>query len=275
MPVTYEDLDRPPLDANSLNAALTRPGSLWRTIEVLTQTPSTNAVVVERARAGEVEGLVLVAEHQTAGRGRMNRVWVTPPRVALTLSLLLTPDRVPVARWPWLPLLAGIAVSEAVHGVADLACDLKWPNDVLVADRKLAGILVERAETSRGPVAVVGIGLNVSSTRAELPSPTATSLALEGGATLDRSVLLRQVLRCFEALYAQWLVEDGDPACGLRESYVRRCVTLGQMVHVDLPTGERVHGEATGIDVEGHLQVRTDDGPRVLGAGDVVHVRAG
>jgi len=275
VPVTYEDLERPPLDAASLNAALTRPGSLWRTIEVLTQTPSTNAVVVERARAGEVEGLVLVAEHQSAGRGRMDRVWVTPPRVALTLSLLLTPDRVPVARWPWLPLLAGIAVAEAVHGVADLKCDLKWPNDVLVADRKLAGILVERAERSRGPVAVVGIGLNVFSTRAELPSPTATSLALEGAATLDRSVLLRQILRCFEALYCQWLVEDGDPARGLRESYVRRCVTLGQMVRVDLPTGERVHGEATGIDVGGHLQVRTDAGPRVLGAGDVVHVRAG
>ena len=272
MPVTYEDLRRPPLDNTALTVALTGPGSLWRQIEVLDESPSTNAVVVEHARVGEAEGLVVVAEHQTSGRGRLDRVWITPPRAALTVSFLLTPKDVPRARWPWLPLLAGIAVSEAVRRVAEVDTELKWPNDVLMAGRKVAGILVERVERGVAPAAVVGIGLNVSSARSELPVPAATSLALEGAATLDRSVILREILRSFAALYLQWQEERGDPAGGLSASYVRRCATLGRRVRVELPTGKQVHGEATGIDADGHLQVRTANGLAVLGAGDVVHV---
>jgi BirA family biotin operon repressor/biotin-[acetyl-CoA-carboxylase] ligase len=272
--VTFDDLRRPPLDAAALSVALTREGSLWRTVEVLAESPSTNALVAHRARAGEEAGLVVVAEHQTAGRGRLDRVWVTPPRAALTFSLLVAPQRVPAGRWPWLPLLAGIAVSEGVRRVTRTDCALKWPNDVLVHERKLAGVLVERVERDGGPVAVVGVGLNVSSSAEELPVPTATSLALEGAATLDRSVILREVLRSFEALYLQWQAELGDPGRGLLESYVRRCATLERQVRVDVPTGEQVVGEATGIDADGRLQVRTRAGLRVLGAGDVVHVRA-
>lgn len=273
--MTFDDLRRPPLDRGALAAALTREGSLWRRVEVVEESASTNAAVAERARHGEAPGLVLVAEHQSAGRGRLDRVWVTPPRAALTFSVLLAPDRVPTARWPWLPLLVGIAVAEGVRRVAGLDCALKWPNDVLVEDRKLAGILVERIEPPHGvAVAVVGIGLNVSGTRAELPVAAATSLALEGATTLDRSVILREVLRTLEALYVQWRADQGDAARGLIESYVRRCDTLGREVRVQLPTGEQVHGEACGIDSDGRLQVRTADGLRVLGAGDVVHVRA-
>ena len=272
--MTFEDLRRPPLDPVALSTALTREGSLWREVELLQESPSTNAVVAARARAGEAPGLVVVAEHQTSGRGRLDRVWVTPPRAALTFSLLVTPDRVPAARWPWLPLLVGIAVSEGVRRVAGVDCELKWPNDVLVADQKLAGILVERVERGTGAAAVVGIGLNVSTSREELPGPTATSLALQGARTLDRSVILREVLRSFEALYVQWQAELGDAGRGLLGSYVRRCGTLGRQVRVDLPTGEKVFGEAAGIDADGRLQVRTRTGLRVLGAGDVVHVRA-
>ncbi|HET6627714.1 MAG TPA: biotin--[acetyl-CoA-carboxylase] ligase [Nocardioidaceae bacterium] len=272
--MTFDDLRRPPLDRVALSAALTREGSLWRGIELLQESASTNSVVAERARLGEQSGLVVVAEHQTSGRGRLDRSWVTPPRAALTFSFLVTPDRVPAARWPWLPLLVGIAVSEAVRRVAEVDAELKWPNDVLVAEQKVAGILVERVERVSGPAAVVGIGLNVSSSADELPVPTATSLALHGARTLDRSVILREVLRAFEALYVQWQAELGDAGRGLLESYVRRCSTLGRQVRVDLPTGEQLHGEAVGIDTDGRLQVRTGSGVRVLGAGDVVHVRA-
>jgi biotin-(acetyl-CoA carboxylase) ligase len=209
--VTFDDLRRPPLDPVALSAALTREGSLWREVELLPESPSTNADLAARARAGEPSGLVLVAEHQTSGRGRL--------------------------------------------------------------DRKVAGILVERVERNAGAAAVVGVGLNVSSSREELPVPTATSLALEGAATVDRSVILREVLRTLEALYVQWQAELGDAGKGLLESYVRRCGTLGREVRVDLPAGEQVHGEAVGIDADGRLQVRTNAGLRVLGAGDVVHVR--
>jgi BirA family biotin operon repressor/biotin-[acetyl-CoA-carboxylase] ligase len=257
----------------ALSTALTRAGSLWREVEVVRACPSTNAEVAARARAGAEAGLVLVADHQTAGRGRLDRTWVTPPGAALTFSVLLAPDRVPVARWPWLPLLAGIAVAEGVRRVAEVDCSLKWPNDVLVDDRKLAGILVERVERPSGAVAVVGVGLNVSQGADELPVATATSLALEGAATTDRTVVLREVLRSLEALFVQWQADSGDPGRGLVDSYVRRCGTLGREVRVDLPAGEQVVGVATGIDTEGRLEVRTPEGPRILGAGDVVHVR--
>lgn len=277
VPVTYDDLRRPPLDAAALTAALTKEGSLWRSVEVSAESPSTNAALAARARSGERvderAGAVLVTEHQTAGRGRLDRSWVTPARAALTFSVLLVPARVPPARWPWLSLLAGIAVSEGVRRVTEVDCSLKWPNDVLVADRKLAGILLERVEGPDGPVAVVGVGLNVSQSLDELPVPTATSLLLEGATTLDRSVVLREVLRSLEALYTQWVADEGDASRGLLESYVRRCGTLGRQVRVDLPTGEQVYGEATGVDADGRLEVRTTEGPRILAAGDVVHVR--
>jgi BirA family biotin operon repressor/biotin-[acetyl-CoA-carboxylase] ligase len=274
VPVTYDDLRRPPLDPVALSTALTRAGSIWREVDVMASCPSTNAELARRARAGTQAGSVLVADHQTAGRGRLDRTWVSPPGTALTFSVLLAPDRVPVARWPWLPLLVGIAVAEGVRRVAEVDCSLKWPNDVLVDDRKLAGILVERVERPTGAVAVVGVGLNVSQGRDELPVLTATSLALEGAATTDRTVVLREVLRSLEALFVQWQADLGDPTRGLVDSYVRRCGTLGRQVRVDLPNGEQVRGEASGIDTDGRLEVRTPDGRRLLGAGDVVHVRA-
>lgn len=258
----------------ALSAALTRPGSLWTEVEVRPTSGSTNAVLAARARAGAPAGVVLVAEHQTAGRGRLDRVWVTPPRAALTFSVLLEPARVPAERWPWLPLLAGIAVSEGVRRVAEVDTSLKWPNDVLVGDHKLAGILVERVDTPTGAMAVVGVGLNVSLTAAELPVATATSLLLAGARTTDRSVVLREVLRSLEALYVQWQADEGDASRGLLESYVRRCGTLGRRVRVELPTGEQLVGEATGVDGDGRLEVRTEAGARILGAGDVVHVRS-
>jgi BirA family transcriptional regulator, biotin operon repressor / biotin---[acetyl-CoA-carboxylase] ligase len=274
VPVTYDDLRRPPLDPVALSTALTRSGSLWREVDVVAACPSTNAELARRARAGEQAGVVLVADHQTAGRGRLDRAWVTPPGSALTFSVLLAPDRVPVARWAWLPLLVGIAVAEGVRREAEVDCTLKWPNDVLVGERKLAGILVERVERSAGAVAVVGVGLNVSLAEDELPVPTATSLAVENAATTDRTVVLREVLRSLEALFVQWQADGGDASLGLVDSYVRRCGTLGREVRVDLPGGEQVRGVASGVDTDGRLEVRTPEGARILGAGDVVHVRA-
>ena len=273
VPVTYDDLRRPPLDQEALAHALTRPGSLWADVEVLESCPSTNAELARRAREGAPTGSVLVADHQTAGRGRLDRAWVTPPGAALTFSVLLEPHRVPVARWPWLPLLVGIAVAEGVRRLTGVDCTLKWPNDVLVGERKLAGILVERVERPSGAVAVVGVGLNVSLTEDDLPVPTATSLLIEGASTTDRTVILREVLRSLEALFVQWEADRGDARLGLVDSYVRRCGTLGREVRVELPQGDRVVGTASGIDTDGRLEVLTSQGRRILGAGDVVHVR--
>ena len=264
---------RPPLALATLTAALTAPGSSWRAVEVLAESPSTNAYVAQRARAGEAPGLVVVAEHQTAGRGRLDRVWVTPARAALTTSVLVAPDQVPVVRWPWLPLLTGLAVVEGVRRATGLACVLKWPNDVLVGEQKVAGILVERVERPAGAVAVVGVGLNVSSTRDELPGPTATSVTLAGAADVDRGALLVAVLESFGARYDAWQADLGDAETGLRTSYTRACSTLGRTVRVDLPSGARLEGEAVGVGPDGRLEVVSGGRVHALGAGDVVHVR--
>jgi BirA family biotin operon repressor/biotin-[acetyl-CoA-carboxylase] ligase len=241
-------------------------------VEVLAESPSTNAALAARARAGAAAGLVLVAEHQTAGRGRLDRSWVTPPRAALTFSMLLAPTGVPSARWPWLPLLVGVAVADGVARATGVQCGLKWPNDVQVGERKLAGILVERVDGPRGAAAVVGIGLNVSTGRDELPVQTATSLALEG-ASVDRTTLLGELLGAVAGRYAGWCEVGGDATRGLLAAYTQVSSTIGRPVRVDLPHGEQVTGEAVGVDEGGRLRVATDAGERVLGAGDVVHVR--
>ncbi len=242
-------------------------------MEVLAASPSTNAELAERARAGEPAGLVLVAEHQTAGRGRLDRVWVTPPRSALTFSALVAADAVPGQRWPWLPLLTGVAVVEGVRRVAGVHASLKWPNDVQVDEAKLAGILVERVETPQGPRAVVGVGLNVSAAREELPVPTATSLLLAGAGSLDRGRLLAAVLEELGGLLERWCAAGGDPQAGLREEYLRRCVTVGRDVRVELPGGTPLVGRAVGVDASGRLEVRSGGRVHAVGAGDVVHVR--
>jgi BirA family transcriptional regulator, biotin operon repressor / biotin---[acetyl-CoA-carboxylase] ligase len=270
----YDDLDRPPLDAAAVRRALVGPGQLWREIDVVATAPSTNDLVAGLARAGAPEGTVVVTEHQTAGRGRLDRTWTTPARAALTLSALLRPRNVPASHWPWLPLLTGVALADSLRRTAEVDAQLKWPNDVLIGQRKVAGILLERVETSQGPAAVVGMGVNVSSRPDELPVSSATSLALEHAATTDRSVLLRSLLRTLAALYADWAGVGGDPARGLADSYARRCSTLGRVVHVELPTGQPVVGLAREVDVAGRLVVAAADGTlTALSAGDVTHLR--
>lgn len=259
---------RPPLEPAALARAA---GPRWDVV-LLPESPSTNAEAAGRARAGAGEGLVVVADHQTAGRGRLDRTWVTPARAALTFSVVLAPD-VPAARWPWLPLLTGVAVVEGVRRSLRTACSLKWPNDVLADGLKVAGILVERVETDHGPVAVVGVGLNVSQTPEELPVETATSLATASGEEPDRAALLGDVLAALGEGYDAWRSAGGDPVA-LRSTYLRVCSTVGSEVRVQLPGGGTLEGTATGVDPEGRLEVVDAVGRRtVLGAGDVVHVR--
>ena len=129
----WSDLDRPALDGPALAAALVRHSTLWRSLEVVESVGSTNAELVAAAERDATEGTVLVAEHQEAGRGRLDRVWTSPPRAGLTLSVLLRPD-VPAARRGWLPLLTGVALAEAVGEVTGVLTSLKWPNDLLARD---------------------------------------------------------------------------------------------------------------------------------------------
>jgi BirA family transcriptional regulator, biotin operon repressor / biotin---[acetyl-CoA-carboxylase] ligase len=309
--VTYEG--RPPLNADWLQAELIRPDGLWRDLQVVDETRSTHDDLLAAARCGAAEGTVLVAEAQTAGRGRMGRSWVSPPRAGLTFSVLLRPAAVPLARRGWLPLLTGVAVTAALRGddgapeggapeggateggapeggapegrapegrapkgrVAEGGVDawLKWPNDVIVNGEKLAGILAEQA----GDAIVVGAGINVSTARDELPAAPvtpATSLALAGAPLTDRDQLLVRVLRQLEHWYLAWSSASGDPAASeLRHQYQRLCATIGRSVRAQLPGGTEVTGIAREIDDAGQLVVESATGLVPVSAGDIVHLR--
>jgi BirA family biotin operon repressor/biotin-[acetyl-CoA-carboxylase] ligase len=269
----YARLDRPPLSAATLRRALVRPGELWTSVEVRERTGSTNADVAAAARAGTPEGLVIVAEQQTDGRGRLDRRWESPPRAGLAVSVLLRPA-VPAARFGWLPLLAGVALVETVRRIAEVDAVLKWPNDLLVDERKCAGILAE-AVPEPTPAVVLGIGLNVSLDEAELPRPDATSLVLAGAEHADRDPLLRSLLRGLSDWYRRWQETDGDPdECGLRDGYRLHCATLGRRVTVALPGGGILAGTGSDVDRDGRLVVAADDGAlTAVAAGDIVHVR--
>jgi BirA family biotin operon repressor/biotin-[acetyl-CoA-carboxylase] ligase len=252
-----------------LSAALTRDSALWRSLEVVQEIGSTNAALAAAAADDAPEGTVLVAEHQVSGRGRLDRVWTSPPRAGLTVSFLLRPD-VPAARRGWLPLLTGVALAEAVGEVTGVRASLKWPNDLLALDgRKLAGILAE----SSGTAVVVGVGLNVSTTTAELPD-TATSLSRVTGATVDRAPVLLAFLRAVERRYRQWTAALGDPvSSGLARDYLAWSSTVGTDVAVSLPDGSTLAGRATAVDWDGRLVVATPAGQVELASGDVRHVR--
>ncbi|WP_189081646.1 biotin--[acetyl-CoA-carboxylase] ligase [Mangrovihabitans endophyticus] len=296
MPVSpYRDLDRPPLSARALERALIVPGGLWRRLDLRAETESTNADATGAARDGEPEGLVVVAEWQDSGRGRLGRRWVSPPGAGLTLSVLLRPGdqapqrswpAVPRTRWGWLPLLTGVAVGEAVDRVAGLHATLKWPNDVLVrqpqpggamgrgAEGKCAGVLAEVAADA----VVVGVGLNVTTRADELP-PTdglpATSLRLAGSSSADRDPLLRALLRGLAGWYGRWRAASGDAEeCGLLAAYRGACATIDRMVSVQVPGGGAVTGRARTVDADGQLVIRREDGTEArVSAGDVLHVR--
>ncbi|MFI6574599.1 biotin--[acetyl-CoA-carboxylase] ligase [Nocardiopsis sp. NPDC050513] len=285
-----DDVLRPPLDPVALNAALARPGGMWRGVDVLPAVGSTNTELLARAKAGAPHGSVLATEHQTAGRGRLGRDFTTPDRAALTFSVLLR-ITVPADTLGWLSMLMGVAAVGAVRRVSGVGAALKWPNDVIVpaevragvraggapGDGKLAGILSEADFSDPdAPAVVVGMGVNVSQTRGELPVDTAASLRGEGATDLDRSALLGAVLGGFEELYAAWSAADGDAeASGLADAYRGMCVTVGRRVRVHLPGGALLEGTATAVDHHARLVVDAPGGTRALSAGDVVHVRPG
>ncbi len=272
----WSDLDRPPLNSTALRRGLLRPDALWTSLEVVESTGSTNTDLAGRARTGAVgEGAVLVAEEQTAGRGRLERTWTAPPRSGLFLSVHLEPGDIPVERWGWVPLLAGVAAATGLAKSAGVDMSLKWPNDLLVSvegeERKTGGILGEFA----GDGIVVGLGINVSLRADELPAPTAGSLALAGAVSTDRETLLRAVLRSMEHWYGAWRAADGDAAAsGLQAAYAAGCATLDRTVRAELPGGASLVGEAVAIDGDGRLIVSTEDGlQQPVSAGDIVHLR--
>ena len=254
----------PLVDADWLAAEL--GGGLWQQVETVAEIGSTNAVLGERARAGAPSGAVLVADHQSRGRGRFTRVWEAPPGRSVAISVLLRPPAVEPSRWLWLPIVAGLAVADGVREATGVDARLKWPNDVLIGGRKVCGILSERV-AGTPPAVVIGMGINTLLSSDELPVPTATSLALEGAEVAPGEVV-RDVLRALERWYREWAA-----GADLRAAYAVRCDTVGREVRVVVSATETVEGTAVGVDPDGQLLVRTGDLLRAFSAGDVWHLR--
>jgi BirA family transcriptional regulator, biotin operon repressor / biotin---[acetyl-CoA-carboxylase] ligase len=274
--VMDRDLLRPPLDAAGLRAELIGTGLGWRQLDVVAQTGSTNADLLARAAAGnDVAGAVLIAEHQTAGRGRHGRGWSSTPRAQITMSVGVSVVDVPAAGWGWLPLATGVAVVDTVAPLLEatgVQPGLKWPNDVQAGGGKLAGILAEVAK----PVVVIGLGLNVTQDPEEIDGPGATSLLDLGVPAPDRDQLVRELLRELGGRIVAWRAARGAD-WALAADYRARSLTIGNRVRVELPGGKELVGTASGIDDQGRLCVEAGGAPGeqtvVVSAGDVVHLR--
>ena len=282
--------ERPALDREALCSAEFLSAHGISQLKVVDATGSTNADLL---RAVTVEPkawqdlAVLTAEHQTAARGRLDRTWEAPERSSVLVSIVLRPVNadgrpLPTQTYSWLSLLAALALRDALLETAGLRADVKWPNDVLVRGRKIAGILAQLGPMGDGsvPPVILGTGLNVTLTEAELPVPTATSVQLEGAETVDRTALLKSYLSRFCTLYRSFCNADGDPTAGLAggPSLHKRVeavmVTLGQQVRAHLPGDHEIIGHASRLDESGSLLV-VDSSARehVVTAGDVVHLR--
>ena len=243
------------LDSSKINAAVTQ---YWR-VSVVELTESTQNDLVASVRLGSsLPGDVLVTDYQSAGRGRLGRSFTAAKSTALLFSLYIEPKRTR-DEWGWIPLIAGVSVAQTL---IELDAKLKWPNDVLIKDKKISGLIVEATELG----VVVGIGINVAMQPSELPIENATSLLIEGTKLITRNLLLAEVLQKLEENFTRW-DQGGDE---IRATYTALSATVGQEVRVEYPDGSSETAIAESISRTGELVL--DNGTHVH-AGDLVHLR--
>jgi len=227
---------------------------------------STNEVLKELAAQGAPEGTLIIADEQTAGRGRLSRKWLAPPGTSLLLSILFRPDLAP-SQAQRLTMICSLATADAIEGLTGLPAGLKWPNDIFVRGKKAGGILTESGTTGgRLDYVVVGMGLNVNLAVSTLPElrDTATSLSQELGRDVSRLELLWKILAGIEMRYESLRIGESP-----HEEWAARLINLGHQVQVTMPQGVLV-GWAEGVDADGALILRLPGGQRErILAGDV------
>jgi len=257
------------LHADDLLARLGKTKVVGRDIRVFEQTTSTNDVVEKLARDGVKEGVVVFAESQTKGRGRLGRVWTSPTRKGLWFSVLLRPDLRP-QETTQLTVAAATALWRAIHEETGLSPEIKWPNDILIRGKKVVGILTElSAEVDRVKHVTLGVGVDVNLTANEFPvelRKIATSLRIESGKPVSRADLATAILRELDRDYAR--VGAGKFA-EVADEWEEHCTTIGQRVVISM--GDRkLRGRAESLDDDGALVLRTEHGrlERIIG-GDV------
>ena len=249
---------RPPLDVSEISKRISQ---YWR-VSVVEVTGSTQDDIAEKISIGvAMQGDVLVADFQSAGRGRLDRKFEAAPSSALTFSLYVEPKR-DIDEWGFISLLSGLAAVFALQEIDPrVIINLKWPNDLLISNLKVGGIISQAS----GKGVIVGVGINVAMDDDELPVSHATSLYLSSFGQLNRNYLLPAFLNYFEELFLRW--QNGED---LRHLYREKCTTIGRFIRVELPSGNSLEGQALDISARGELIL--DDGNRVS-VGDVVHLR--
>lgn len=245
-------------------------------LDSVASTGSTNSDLIAQAGKGSAEWpdfSVLVTAEQTAGRGRSGREWLAPAGSSLFASVLLRPRSVAPSQYSWLPLIAGLSMANAISAFAgSTRAMVKWPNDVLIADKKVCGVLSELLPDLSG--VVIGAGVNVFQTKDELPVDTATSLAIEGIGVDSLDNLLEQFLKNFKRNYEEFVALAGElSGSELHAAINATCSSVGRQVRVVLPGDQEFIGTATEVDALGRLVVANETETRSISVGDIVHLR--
>lgn len=256
------------IEADSLQNLLTTR-AFGRNLKLVNSTESTQQIAHAWFASGAKEGSLVVAEEQTSGKGRMGRMWHSPAGKGIWMSMILQP-RIPMQRLPQLTLLAAVALCRSLRMSTGLSPGIKWPNDLLIDDKKLSGILLESAgEDDRLTYIIAGIGINVNLQKSDFPSELqdkTTSLRIEGGKTYKRELILAQFLNEWEPLYELYLHKGFEPIRLLWESY---SVTLDRQITLSTLTGT-IRGKALRLAADGALMIKTEDGvERAIHAGDI------
>jgi BirA family biotin operon repressor/biotin-[acetyl-CoA-carboxylase] ligase len=242
-------------------------------LEFLAETGSTNQDLAALAKKTDLpEFFTLVTDFQSAGRGRLDRAWESPPASSVMASVYLKPRFENQSGIGWISLLVAQAIRQTIEDLG-VSANVKWPNDVLISGSKVSGVLAEVSQDLSS--VVVGFGINVSQQENDLPVQTATSLLLAGASSLDRDFILASTLKNLKALYLELVAADGDAqACGLRQQLLDSSATIGQLVEVLFKDQDSVRGRAVDIDDTGRLVVKTQTKTLVVSAGDILHLRA-
>lgn len=273
-----------PLNGHSIRSALTTKW-LGHRIELRDQVGSTNREAVTLAQSGVEDGTAVLADSQTEGHGRLSRRWFSPPGINVYCSIVVRKsiESESLSDWlSWLPLITAVASAEAIETVTGRPVDVKWPNDLLISDRKVGGILCESGTTGTIPFQIIGLGINVNGVQTDFPKDlqqTAVSLRIAGGKIIDRNWLISQLLNELEVCLDEMLEANVEK---IALAYRRRCSTIGKLVKATKMDGSELFGLAETIGIDGSLKIiqrpfPADGRPPAvhhLRAADVVHLRS-